>query len=55
LRLRKFCSEYVKDKNAKNIPTFLAALFFTVAGFAMQKAVPQAHSIGEVWHLTLGK
>ena len=37
------------------IPAFLVAFFFTIAGFAMQKAVPQAHSIGEVWKLVLGK
>lgn len=32
------------------IPAVLAALFFTAAGFAMQKAVPKAHSIGEIWN-----
>ena len=31
------------------LPAVLVALFFTVAGFAMQKAVPEARSIGEVW------
>jgi hypothetical protein len=29
----------------------LVAIFFTVAGFAMQRAVPRAHSMGEVWRL----
>lgn len=32
------------------IPAILAALFFTAAGFAMQKVVPQARSIGEIWN-----
>ena len=32
------------------MPAILAAIFFTVAGFAMQRAVPTARSIGEVWH-----
>lgn len=32
------------------IPAILAALFLTVAGFAMQRAVPKAHSIGEIWN-----
>ena len=27
----------------------LVAAFFTIAGYAMQKAVPEARSIGEVW------
>lgn len=31
------------------LPAVLVALFFAVAGFAMQKAVPGARSIGEVW------
>ena len=31
------------------LPAVLVALFFTVAGFAMQKAAPGARSIGEVW------
>lgn len=35
------------------LPAVLAVIFFTVAGYAMQKAVPAAHSIGDVWnHLT---
>jgi hypothetical protein len=32
------------------LPAVLVALFFTVAGYALQKAVPGAHTIGEVWH-----
>ena len=31
------------------LPVVLAILFFTAAGFLMQKAVPTAHSIGGVW------
>jgi hypothetical protein len=31
------------------VPAILIVVFFTIAGFAMQKAVPGAHSIGEVW------
>jgi membrane protein implicated in regulation of membrane protease activity len=36
------------------LPATLAAIFFTVAGYAMQKAVPAAHSIGEVWNHLVG-
>ncbi len=32
------------------LPAILVAVFFTVAGFAMQAAVPTAHSIGGFWH-----
>lgn len=32
------------------LPTILVALFFTGAGWALQKAAPEARSIGEVWH-----
>lgn len=31
------------------LPALLCALFFAVAGYAMQKVVPEAHSIGDVW------
>lgn len=31
------------------LPAMLAAVFFTIAGYALQKAVPEAHSLGEVW------
>ncbi|MBA3805777.1 MAG: hypothetical protein H0X14_08725 [Acidobacteria bacterium] len=31
------------------LPAILATILFTVAGYAMQRAVPAAHSIGEVW------
>ena len=31
------------------LPALLAAVFFSVAGYALQKAVPEAHSIAEVW------
>src|SRR5215813_9928754 len=31
------------------LPALLVAVFFGVAGYALQKAVPEAHSIGEVW------
>lgn len=30
-------------------PALLAAIFFTLAGYALQKAVPEANSMGEVW------
>jgi hypothetical protein len=31
------------------VPALLIALLFSVAGFAMQRVVPEAHSIGGVW------
>ena len=31
------------------LPALLAALFFGAAGLTLQKAVPEAHSIGDVW------
>ena len=31
------------------LPALLCALCFAVAGYAMQQAVPEAHSIGDVW------
>jgi hypothetical protein len=31
------------------LPALLVAIFFTIAGYAMQRAVPRAHSMGEVW------
>jgi hypothetical protein len=31
------------------LPALLVAILFTVAGYAMQRAVPRAHSMGEVW------
>jgi hypothetical protein len=31
------------------IPALLVAICFTVAGYAMQKAIPEAHSIAGVW------
>jgi hypothetical protein len=35
------------------LPALLCALCFAVAGYAMQQAVPEAHSIGDVWkHIT---
>ena len=35
------------------IPVLLIAMFFSVAGFAMQRIAPEAHSIGGFWkHLT---
>jgi hypothetical protein len=34
-------------------PALLAAVFFAVAGWGLQKAVPEAHTIGQVWkHMT---
>ena len=32
------------------LAALLTAIFFTVAGYALQRAVPDAHSIGEVWN-----
>lgn len=35
------------------LPALLCAICFAVAGYAMQKAAPEAHSIGDVWkHIT---
>ena len=35
------------------IPVLLIAMFFSVAGFAMQRIAPEAHSIGGFWkHIT---
>jgi hypothetical protein len=31
------------------LPALLCAMCFALAGYAMQKAVPEAHSIGDVW------
>lgn len=31
------------------LPALLAAIFFSLAGYAMQKAAPEARSVGEVW------
>jgi hypothetical protein len=31
------------------LPALLVAILFTIAGYGMQKAIPEAHSIGEVW------
>lgn len=31
------------------IPVLLIAMFFSIAGFAMQRIAPEAHSIGGVW------
>jgi len=36
--------------NRTIVPAVLVAALFTLAGFAMQKAVPEARSIGEVWN-----
>ncbi|MDQ2747909.1 MAG: hypothetical protein M3T96_11690 [Acidobacteriota bacterium] len=37
------------------LPAVLAALFFSIAGFAMHRISPKARSIGEVWHQTNGE
>jgi hypothetical protein len=38
------------------LPALLAAFFFSLAGYAMQKAAPEARSVGEVWrHFTKGE
>ena len=31
------------------LPALIAALLFSLAGYALQKAAPKASSIGEVW------
>lgn len=31
------------------VPAIVVIVFFTIAGYAMHAAVPEAHSIGEVW------
>ena len=31
------------------VPALLVVLFFGIAGYALQKAVPKAHTMGEVW------
>lgn len=31
------------------VPALLVTLCFTVAGFSLQKAIPEAHTIGEAW------
>jgi hypothetical protein len=36
------------------VPALLSAVFFTVAGVALQKAVPTAQSIGDVWRHVIG-
>ena len=32
------------------LPAILVVIFFTIAGYALQKAVPEAHTMGEVWN-----
>lgn len=32
------------------LPALLVALFLTVAGYTLQRAVPEAHTIGEIWN-----
>jgi len=32
------------------LPALFVALFFTVAGYALQKAIPEAHTMGEIWN-----
>ena len=35
------------------VPAVIIVVFFAIAGYAMQRAAPEAHSIGEVWkHIT---
>jgi hypothetical protein len=36
------------------LPAFLVALFFALAGFALQSLAPEAHSVGEVWKSITG-
>jgi hypothetical protein len=38
------------------VPAILVVVLFTIAGYAMQSAVPEARSIGEVWkHIAAGR
>lgn len=32
------------------LPALLVALFFSIAGYALQKAIPEAHTMGEIWN-----
>ena len=32
------------------LPALLVALFLATAGYALQRAVPEAHTMGDVWH-----
>ena len=32
------------------LPAVLALIFFTTAGYLLQRAIPNAHTMGEVWH-----
>ena len=35
------------------VPAIIVVVLFTIAGFAMQRVAPEAHSVGEVWkHIT---
>lgn len=36
------------------VPALVALLFFTAAGYLLQRAIPEAHSIGEVWDHVIG-
>ena len=36
------------------LPAALAAILFTFAGYLLQKAVPEAHSIGDIWRYVRG-
>jgi hypothetical protein len=36
------------------LPAGIIVVFFTIAGYAMQRAAPDAHSIGEVWKYITG-
>ncbi len=35
------------------LPALIAAMLFSVAGYALQRAAPKAHSIGEVWRYVM--
>jgi hypothetical protein len=35
------------------LPAVVVALFFAVAGYTLQRAVPEAHTIGEIWHYVM--
>jgi hypothetical protein len=32
------------------VPALLVTLFFTVAAYALQSAIPEAHTMADVWH-----
>lgn len=48
LRVIKQVEAWLRNNDTPRFSTFLIALFFSVAGFAMQKFTPEAKSVGPV-------